>query len=75
MIGPKVRINSCKGCGLCIALCPRHVLAFSEEINARGVRYAVVVDAHKCADCGTCYLMCPDAAIEVFELEPIAKAS
>jgi len=50
------------------------VLAFSEEINAKGVRYAVPVDAHKCADCGTCYLMCPDAAIEVVELEPIAKA-
>ncbi len=74
MIGPKIKTDSCKGCGLCIALCPRGVLAFSEEINARGVRYAVARDAYKCADCGTCYTMCPDVAVEVVELVPMVKA-
>ncbi|MBN2290401.1 MAG: ferredoxin family protein [Candidatus Glassbacteria bacterium] len=73
MIGPSIRIDSCKGCGLCIASCPRQVLAFSERINARGVRYAVARSAENCADCGTCYLMCPDAAIEVLELAPLAR--
>ena len=74
MIGPKVRIDSCKGCGLCIAYCPRKVLAFSKRINSRGIRYAEPVKINNCVDCGTCYLMCPDAAIEVVELKVLAKA-
>jgi len=74
MIGPRVRTDSCKGCGLCIALCPRHILVFSERINARGVRYAVPGQPHNCADCGTCYMVCPDAAVEIVELAPLAEA-
>ena len=26
----------CKGCGLCIAVCPKNVLEMSEEVNSMG---------------------------------------
>jgi len=69
MIGPRINSNSCKGCGLCISFCPKNVLGLSEEINARGVQYAVCIAIEECNGCGICYQMCPDAAIEVVELK------
>ena len=28
--------ETCKGCGLCANVCPKHLLALSREINAKG---------------------------------------
>jgi 2-oxoglutarate ferredoxin oxidoreductase subunit delta len=53
----------CKGCGLCIALCPRHVLAESPEFNSKGYHPPAVVRPDACADCQICYLICPEFAI------------
>ncbi|HUU28730.1 MAG TPA: ferredoxin family protein [archaeon] len=75
MIGPRIKISSCKGCGLCIDFCPFEVLGFSEGINQRGVQYAVPRILEKCSGCGICYTICPDAAIEVAELEPETSRS
>jgi 2-oxoglutarate ferredoxin oxidoreductase subunit delta len=60
----KVIINNrCKGCGFCIAFCPRGVLQFSEDFNAKGYHYPEVIDSSKCADCHFCDALCPEFAI------------
>jgi 2-oxoglutarate ferredoxin oxidoreductase subunit delta len=53
----------CKGCGLCIAFCPRHVLAESPNFNSIGYHPPAVVRPDACADCQICYLICPEFAI------------
>ena len=59
-----VRINRdrCKGCEFCIEFCPRHVLAFSRELNPKGYHYPDVV-RDDCADCKLCTRLCPEYAI------------
>ncbi|NDV18381.1 4Fe-4S dicluster domain-containing protein [Pseudodesulfovibrio sp. JC047] len=47
----------CKGCGICVAFCPKEALSLVEE--------KAVVDQEKCIACGMCELYCPDLAIVV----------
>ncbi len=49
----------CKGCGICVAFCPKGVLAQDEDGHA----YAKNLDA--CIACLQCELRCPDFAITV----------
>jgi len=49
----------CKGCGICVAFCPKKVLG----INLLGK--VQVVDGEACIACGQCELRCPDYAIFV----------
>jgi len=53
----------CKGCGFCIEFCPKKVLEFSSESNAKGYRIPQPVRADKCILCGFCSMYCPDFAI------------
>jgi 2-oxoglutarate ferredoxin oxidoreductase subunit delta len=65
----RIEINHvwCKGCYLCISVCPRHVLGISRD-QWIGGHYAVVVrDGERCTACRNCELYCPDLAIEVIE--------
>ena len=61
-----VETTYCRGCGLCVSVCPKHSIALSEELNARGYKTAVVTDQGDCTGCCFCALVCPDAAIEVY---------
>ncbi|HEX7573462.1 MAG TPA: 4Fe-4S dicluster domain-containing protein [Bacteroidota bacterium] len=58
-------IETCKGCELCIDACPQESLALSQEINAQGYHYAVLIKDN-CTGCVNCALVCPDAVITVF---------
>ena len=49
----------CKGCGICVAFCPKQVL----ELDELGKVYAKAPEA--CIECGQCELRCPDYAIQV----------
>ncbi|MFQ5490401.1 MAG: indolepyruvate ferredoxin oxidoreductase subunit alpha [Phycisphaerae bacterium] len=49
----------CKGCGICIKICPVENLSIEEQM---------VVDAGTCIGCKACELFCPDFAIEVEEV-------
>ena len=69
----ELKIETCKGCELCIDACPQESLALSKEINALGYHYAVLVKDN-CTGCVNCALVCPDAVITVYREKKSAKA-
>ena len=68
----KIKINSelCKGCYLCISVCPKKIITVSESLNHQGYYPAKSTDDNhedvKCTGCAMCATMCPDVAIEVY---------
>jgi 2-oxoglutarate ferredoxin oxidoreductase subunit delta len=63
----RVRIDRerCKGCGLCVAFCPREVLATSQTLNNRGHHVVEVTAESLCTGCRNCARVCPDVAIAI----------
>jgi 2-oxoglutarate ferredoxin oxidoreductase subunit delta len=57
----------CKGCHICIEMCPRNVLVKSKKVDNRGFFLPEVVDLNACTVCHICELECPDFAIKVIE--------
>jgi 2-oxoglutarate ferredoxin oxidoreductase subunit delta len=55
--------NWCKGCGLCVAFCPREVLEMSDDGTVD------VVAPERCILCHWCDTHCPDFAILVEPLD------
>lgn len=61
-----IQENQCKGCGLCVSVCPKKILQISEDrLNAKGFRPAEVTDMSQCIACAFCATICPDVVIEV----------
>jgi 2-oxoglutarate ferredoxin oxidoreductase subunit delta len=67
-----MRVDQCKGCWLCIDVCPPHVLERSERVNARGYRYPLLYEG--CIACERCLDVCPDFVFDVFVLPDEASA-
>lgn len=58
--------DKCKGCGLCVKVCPKGVLALSStQINKKGHHPVECVYPEKCIACAFCATMCPDCIIKV----------
>nr|NLI51707.1 4Fe-4S binding protein [Propionibacterium sp.] len=58
----------CKGCGLCVSVCPEHMLELdTATINRKGYHPAHVVEGREddCIGCALCAVMCPDQVITV----------
>lgn len=65
---PNITINEtrCKGCGLCVRACPKHIVALSStRLNAKGYYPAEITDPEACIGCASCARTCPDAAITI----------
>ncbi|MGB9700243.1 MAG: 4Fe-4S dicluster domain-containing protein [Thermodesulfobacteriota bacterium] len=63
----KIDINPqwCKGCYICVEICPQKVLGKAAEISEKGFQQVVVVYPEKCTRCLQCEMLCPDLAINV----------
>lgn len=65
---PRIIVDEqyCKGCGLCVTVCPREVIVLdAEKITAKGYHPAMLTDESRCTGCANCALICPDVAITV----------
>lgn len=58
--------DRCKGCGLCVAACPQHVIALANKVNVHGYAYVETVNAEACVGCASCGIICPDGCITVY---------
>jgi len=59
--------DRCKGCGLCVSVCPVHILKLSEDrFNAKGYRPVEVTDPEACTGCAMCATICPDVVFTVY---------
>lgn len=61
----KVIASRCKSCELCLAVCPKKIIAISDKKNELGFRLAVCTDEGACTGCLACSQICPDVAIEI----------
>jgi 2-oxoglutarate ferredoxin oxidoreductase subunit delta len=59
-----IDVAHCKGCELCIPVCPPRVLEMSAAVNDLGFRYPLLHDG--CTGCELCAEICPDYCFEVF---------
>ena len=64
----KINRERCKGCLLCVTVCPKKKIDVSKKSNAMGLFPVEFSDDSKeCTGCAFCALVCPDCAIEVFK--------
>ena len=56
--------EKCKGCYLCIDVCPKQILRKNKEFNSKGIYSVIFDDKNKtCIGCAMCAKRCPDMAI------------
>lgn len=63
--------ETCKGCYLCISVCPQGLITISNDLNQKGYSPAEFKensgeDEKTCVACAMCAIICPDVAIEVY---------
>jgi 2-oxoglutarate ferredoxin oxidoreductase subunit delta len=62
-----IAADRCKGCGLCVAVCPKSILALDVSIvNDLGYHPVRLIDAAACTSCALCARICPDAIFGVY---------
>jgi 2-oxoglutarate ferredoxin oxidoreductase subunit delta len=59
----------CKGCGLCVVVCPKKTIVISEISNRNGY-FPARMDDGECTGCAACAIICPEAIIEVSRDRP-----
>jgi 2-oxoglutarate ferredoxin oxidoreductase subunit alpha len=55
----------CKGCDLCLNLCPKQVFQETSELGDKGFKIRKPIATDKCTECGLCKYFCPEGAISI----------
>jgi len=63
----EIKNEWCKGCYICVDMCPKGVLEVDKSIFIRGFHPVKVARPEDCIACRLCELWCPDLAIAVCE--------
>lgn len=71
---PTINVSYCKGCNLCIEVCPKKVFDLGTKISDAGFYYPTLARLENCTNyklgkkdrilCEICWLTCPEHAIE-----------
>lgn len=62
-----IAADRCKGCGLCVAICPKHVLTLETSfVNEHGYHPVRLTNSAACTSCALCARICPDAVFAVY---------
>jgi 2-oxoglutarate ferredoxin oxidoreductase subunit delta len=64
---PAIDSELCKGCELCVHVCPEKVLQLSARANSQGFHFAEYNIHGACSACKSCAIICPDSAIEIYK--------
>jgi 2-oxoglutarate ferredoxin oxidoreductase subunit delta len=54
----------CKGCGLCVIVCPKNSIIISKISNKNGY-FPAETNNSECTGCTMCAIICPEAIIVV----------
>lgn len=68
MVRGKIVIDEklCKGCKLCIEVCPKKLIEVSSKLNINSYYPAKFKEDGECNACTLCAIVCPEVAIEVY---------
>ena len=61
----KIIENLCKGCEICVNVCPKNVFDAKAKVNEYGYVIPQPTRADACIKCRLCEMYCPDFAVEV----------
>lgn len=62
-----IAVGRCKGCSLCVAVCPKGILELDVSIvNELGYHPVRLTDAAACTSCALCARICPDTVFGVY---------
>lgn len=66
----------CKGCDLCIEVCPHKLIEKARSLNSKGQEPVTYEEGASCLGkgCMLCYLVCPDVAIEILKEDEESQA-
>ena len=62
-----VAVDRCKGCGLCVEVCPKGILELDgSSVNGLGYHPIRLTNAAACTSCALCARVCPDTVFAVY---------
>lgn len=70
-----IQSERCKGCLLCMPVCPKGIIGPASYINIGGYTPVEVIaeKAAECTGCTACAIMCPDTVISVYRRNSVTS--